>query len=1799
MTTQDYNTDPREKLYDVVKSKGYYTKSFDDFKNQYNNQGAIDNLYGVISQKKLYTKPKEDFYNQYFSDALKKKEDGGDVFGLGGQSILKKINVLSLLNEKDGMTSDLKTFSQNAAAKKPEQKAVFTQVQSPKKDETFRIELTDKEAEEEALSSLTRGDHKIKPDSDDPIKELSEQINIKKYSYPEYKVTKKKIDLINSNFFQTGEEAEKYLLQHADKPDSNQTKQLAIKRFGDYKKVQDALQGAGSLGEASLKLAALNGDEQVKFLMDKTSGILTGYDDQNSPVPMAMRGEKLLQLLMNKDLMDIAAKNPQLKQDIRNEIYNFPNHYPEYASKLLADAIAKKRDEKGVNNMFANIVSKDATDKIVDELIEEGSFPSNYRFVYEKEIRPKLGTAQSIGRGIGNAIPGLNQVVNESPIATPGIVENFEKGFEDFQVGTAKSIVNLPSVVGLPTLTDAIQSKEQQTFNVLKDQYEAPSFEPSRLKHKLSMHGGSMAAFVAGLGGGTSALRSSGLINNPALASGVIMGLGTLGDTRDKAMSLFPRNEFKQMLYIQAMTGLNAAMGKYLPGQQIPKLLAGGEKTIADVLKNVVDGKITTSAAKNQVMEWFGNTAKSTLHGAEFMGAISAADDVLSQVLEGKNLNLDQTLEAGWEGFKLGLIATPFLAGTEAALKSNKGFREQVIDMAERPDYYKQLAEMEAQKDPEFAKIKNDVVQNIDYASGVMKDLGQYKLSEKDKQKYVLNSLSEFIKQSKIKSATDPAIKKKLQQEAKDLSEVREAALGGIPEEKVRLNQAVRDVKELYTEDFLSKGAMEMLESKEGEEGKPKFDDGKVKSFLKFIAQQANNITEDGKFNEGSDARKSVERQYPSQLIELANEMFPEYRKTAEDFEQSPTPMSTTEGAKESVASSPLEKPKIRVTAEELESAQPKPIEETPPPKGELAGEQEMMRLAHGDTEKIYKEAGLPERLETPTKHRDQLEKEADEILKKGYDFNKIAEETMEGKRKWEDTDQVLFARKVADLKAKQKGVDINSPEFDTIQSEIEKLSRASDVAGTIIGRALEARKGYRPVEESISDYIVTEKESLGVDELTPTQKENVKKEYDDLQKAKDDFQTYMANREAELANKAAEAEITKVKSSIKKTKKTHEDYVKERKSFKDELAAARKEHEDWLKEQGIQKSGFGSLTGKEAKVIAKIVKSYAEEGITKLQDMVEKVFEEVKGVIPSIEQSDIRDVIAGKYAERKETRNQLAATLFELRQEAKLLDQLDSAFNEQPKTEKKKVQQNQRIKDLKDQIKSIKDFEKEVATNKQSQVDAAAKEQKELSKNLSKAEKEKPKLTPEQQAVQNAKNRILSQINKIQEQINKGDFSPPEKKQPVKLDAEGQKLRDTLIKLKQKRDARVLLNQRQTEGTRERALRLTAEIANIPRTLMTIGDFSGLLRQNIFFSAGHPIMTAKATPDMFRSFVSQKVYDRWFDNIEQSPRYGVAKESRLALADTLSHDLSKREEQFMSTLAEKIPVIGSTVVKGSERSYTMLLNKMRWDVFNYLVDKMEARGLTFENSPKQYKAVAEYVNNATGRSDFGERLNRIAPILNGTFFSPRLMASRVNMLTYWAQPRFWRTLPKEARIDYFRNWTSLLGTGMTILALAKLAGADVEEDPRSADFGKIKSGNTRWDIWGGSQTYVRALAQVLTGKRKSTRTGEMYDLDGKDIFGETRMDVGMRFLRGKLAPVPGAAVDILSGRTATGDEIIYEWGGGEDKEISIDQYIKERLIPMTITGTEEAIKDRGWKALFDVGVPQIFGVGTQSYKTK
>ena len=64
-----------DELYSALNQQGLYTKSLDDFKNQFSTPEAINQLHFALKQEGLYTKSLSDFNNQFFSDQLKKKEE--------------------------------------------------------------------------------------------------------------------------------------------------------------------------------------------------------------------------------------------------------------------------------------------------------------------------------------------------------------------------------------------------------------------------------------------------------------------------------------------------------------------------------------------------------------------------------------------------------------------------------------------------------------------------------------------------------------------------------------------------------------------------------------------------------------------------------------------------------------------------------------------------------------------------------------------------------------------------------------------------------------------------------------------------------------------------------------------------------------------------------------------------------------------------------------------------------------------------------------------------------------------------------------------------------------------------------------------------------------------------------------------------------------------------------------------------------------------------------------------------------------------------------------------------------------------------------------------------------------------------------------------------------------------------------------------------------------------------------------------------------------------------------------------
>ena len=181
--------------------------------------------------------------------------------------------------------------------------------------------------------------------------------------------------------------------------------------------------------------------------------------------------------------------------------------------------------------------------------------------------------------------------------------------------------------------------------------------------------------------------------------------------------------------------------------------------------------------------------------------------------------------------------------------------------------------------------------------------------------------------------------------------------------------------------------------------------------------------------------------------------------------------------------------------------------------------------------------------------------------------------------------------------------------------------------------------------------------------------------------------------------------------------------------------------------------------------------------------------------------------------------------------------------------------------------------------------------------------------------------------------------------------------------------------------------------------------------------------------------------------------------------------------------------------------------------------------------TPEELKAIANFINIATGRGNMGDHA-MAAESLATVFFSPRLMLSRFQILA--GQPLYGGTARTRKMIagEYARF---LVGVGV-VMGLGALAGASLEADPRSSDFGKLRFGNTRLDPLGGLGQVSVLLSRLGTGFKKNS-AGELIPIRGEDVphGGSTSADVIGRFLRTKLAPVVGAGLDLLTGKDVVG----------------------------------------------------------------
>lgn len=370
-----------------------------------------------------------------------------------------------------------------------------------------------------------------------------------------------------------------------------------------------------------------------------------------------------------------------------------------------------------------------------------------------------------------------------------------------------------------------------------------------------------------------------------------------------------------------------------------------------------------------------------------------------------------------------------------------------------------------------------------------------------------------------------------------------------------------------------------------------------------------------------------------------------------------------------------------------------------------------------------------------------------------------------------------------------------------------------------------------------------------------------------------------------------------------------------------------------------------------------------------------------------------------------------------------------------------------------------------------------------------------------------------------------------------------------------------------------QKVIDMVTDVLNVPRSVMATLDLSAPLRQGAFL-VGRPKEFIPALKDMFKAATSEDGYKEIMAGIQSKETYPMMREADLALTDA-GGILSNREESFMSNIAEKIPGLGR-FVQGSNRGYTAFLNKLRADTFESIYNGAKDSG-ALERNPNIAGDIAKFVNSATGRGDLG-RFSRAAGVLNGALFSPRLLASRLNLLN----PTYYASLDPYVRKEALKSLVTFAATGLTVLGLAKAGGAEVGTDPNSADFGKIKVGNTRFDIWGGFQQPIVLAARLISGKMTNSTTGQEMSL-GEGYKPTTRKDIIERFFESKESPIASFVLGLLNGQDATG------------QPFNVPAEVVDRFVPLIAQDLYSLSQEHGPAGLL-MGVPGIFGVGSQTY---
>jgi len=884
----------------------------------------------------------------------------------------------------------------------------------------------------------------------------------------------------------------------------------------------------------------------------------------------------------------------------------------------------------------------------------------------------------------------------------------------------------------------------------------------------------------------------------------------------------------------------------------------------------------------------------------------------------------------------------------------------------------------------------------------------------------------------------------------------------------------------------------------------------------------------------------------------------------------------------ESTAGEVPVQPKARV-GEEVEAGVPPTRPQKPAKEGEAEGEtaaeKKSAELSLKGINEIANEFSLDPVEGRPRKSDIDLREEAkaqiDKWVSEGSYDSKIEDlvKKAEDCQVLNDKDRVILEQHLAGVRERfssaiESGdIKAGSEEYNARLKELKRLIDAGAKTRSAAGAALRIPSGGSVAHplENYDTALVAKMEANNVDELTPEQIKEVEDSVKEYKQKVEEANNRIKDLEDKLSELMAQNEVGIAKK--KRVVKSKEERIGERKKA---IADAR----EALKRLRTGEAGLSAVPLPYVRefvaispYVKKIMQSYVEEGIDNLNLIIDKLYEDFKDVVPGITRKDLRDIVGNQYSERKQTKSELKSAIKDLTEEAKLLSLYEKLLaGEEPASPKKKVERNQKIKELRDKINEIR------KRNREADVDYT-----------------------DLKRIEDTKKRALAKTEEYKRKIEEGDFAPTEKPVSIFNDTNLQRkypkeYADMLDAVQEKEDAKhefdiaLLKDEEKNMTAVQKTFRAGKLAVGTIKAIKSGIDASGALIQNFAPLTSYPSSWFKAFFNSWSDFASEKKFNRWHTQLKNNKAvWDLIEKSGLQITQPSALKEAQREEVFSNNaldksfkIGDKTYNIGKYTTKPFERLFTSMGNALRVDVFLKIAEKWYEEGKTFESNPEEYKSLANMLNTMTGRGKLAPAVQKASDIIGGAIWSPQLMASRFNILgisdavvPVFGRKGYYAGLSPEVRKMQIKNTAQMIGAGLALMSLASISGADeVDFDPESPTFGTIRIGNKRIPVFSNFTKYVKAVVQFATGKQK---------IEGERVE-KRREQTVYKFFRSSVPPSTGLIVDAITGVDYSG------------QPVTAEGMIRGTIVPISIESIGKELKRDGALGAA-AGLGQFFGL--------